>query len=220
MAAGWGYGEDDGPPCWGSLDPGFHLCAHGREQSPVDLAGAREAQLAPPGLAYGQARVTVEDTGRTIQVNPEPGHGLVLDGVRFHLRQFHFHHGSEHLVDGRMLPLEMHLVHRDDDGTVLVVGVFFTSGAENRTLAPVWDGFGRTAWPPLTLDLAALVPDRRTAWRYRGSLTTPPCSEGVTWIVLCEPLAMSARQIAAFGRLYPANRRPVQPLGDRSLLIG
>ena len=113
-----------------------------------------------------------------------PGNGITLDGTRFELLQFHFHHGSEHTLDGAQLPMEMHLVHRSDRGALAVIGVLLGECA---------------------------------AWRYRGSLTTPPCTEGVSWIVMTEPVTLSAAQIAAFGALYARNYRPVQPLGRRKL---
>ena len=223
-AASWGYGPLDGPARWATLDPAFAACDLGREQSPIDLTGGRRVDLTPVEFDYPRTRFAVENTGRTIQVNPDPGSGIVLDGVRYALQQFHFHHGSEHTVDGARLPLEMHLVHRSDQGTLAVVGVLFRVGAANAGLAPVWACLpaapGGTAVPSGRLDLSALLPAGRTTWRYRGSLTTPPCTEGVAWVVLAEPLTLSAAQIDAFAALYPNNRRPVQPLGERVLQRG
>ena len=223
-APAWGYGADDGPACWGSLDPAFALCDRGREQSPIDLTGARPARLDPIGFDYRPARVSVENTGHTVQVNPAPGSSILLDGARHELAQFHFHRGSEHLVDGVRLPLELHLVHRSADGALVVIGVLIEEGAANRTLAPVWARLpaepGAPRPVPGTLDLASLIPAGGTTWRYRGSLTTPPCGEGVAWAIPTGRLSMSAAQIAAFGAIFPNNYRPVQPLGERVLRIG
>ena len=220
----WGYEAHNGPACWGALDPAFGACARGREQSPVDLAGAQTADLEPVLFDYGRTRVAVENTGRTISIRPGPGHGMVLDGVRHELVEFHFHHGSEHLVEGVRLPLELHLVHRSDSGSIAVVGVFFTEGAANECLAPVWRHLpaerGSSPTGPVDTDLSYLLPEGRTSWRYRGSLTTPPCSEGVAWIVFCEPLSMPKAGIEAFGALHCGNFRPVQPLGSRVLALG
>ena len=220
----WGYEADNGPALWGTLDPVFAACARGREQSPIDLAGAQSAGLPPLEFDYRRSRIAAENTGHTIQANPEPGSSIVLDGMRYELGQFHFHCGSEHLVDSVRLALEMHLVHARGDGAVAVVGVLFEEGAANEALAPLWAHLpaepGASHALPGELDLASLLPARRTAWRYRGSLTTPPCTEGVAWAVLTETLTMSAAQIAAFAALYPNNRRPVQPLGERVLRIG
>ena len=217
----WGYGRGDGPAVWAELDPAFRACAAGREQSPIDLAGGLRADLTPVDFDYRQTRAVVEDTGHTIQATPAPGSGIVLDGVRYALQQFHFHHRSEHTVDGAEMPLEMHLVHRSESGALAVVGVLFAAGAANAALAPVWAAMppeaGVANAAPVRLDLAALLPAGRETWRYRGSLTTPPCTEGVAWVVLTEPLTLSAAQIDAFAAVHPNNRRPAQPLGERVL---
>ena len=218
----WGYEPHNGPEVWGSLDAAFIACASGDEQSPINLTAGQTAELAPIEFDYRRTRFAIENTGHTIQVNPNPGSGIVLNGVRSALLQFHFHHPSEHTFDGGRLALEMHLVHRSDLGSVTVVGVLFKEGEANEVLAPVWKHLppeqSESHMVPGKLDLASLLPAVRTTWRYRGSLTTPPCTEGVAWIVLTEPLAMSKAQIAAFGAIHPQNVRPVQPLGNRVLL--
>ena len=222
-ATTWGYGRHDGPAAWAELDPAFRTCALGREQSPIDLAGGLRAALPPVAFDYRPVRAVVENTGRTVQATPVPGSGIVLDGVRCALLQFHFHHPGEHTVDGAETPLEMHLVHRSGRGATVVVGVLFAEGAANAALAPVWAAMpteAGAASASVSLDLAALLPAGRETWRYRGSLTTPPCTEGVDWVVLVEPLTLSAAQIDAFAAVYPNNRRPVQPLGDRVLRRG
>ena len=163
----------------------------------------------------------VVNNGHTIQVNVDRGSGIVLDGTRYELLQFHFHHGSEHTVGGVRLPMELHLVHRSERGALAVVGVLLEEGAANATLTPIWERFPRRAnWAaalPEAFEVAALLPAPRSAWRYRGSLTTPPCTEGVSWIVMTESVTLSAAQIAAFGAIHPRNFRPVQPLNRRTL---
>ena len=220
----WGYEPHNGPGHWGTLDPAFSACAMGEEQSPIDLSAGRNADPLAIEFEYQRTRIAVENNGHTIQVNPDPGNAIVLTGVRFDLLQFHFHHASEHTVDGIQLPLEMHLVHRNDSGSLAVVGVLFEEGQANDALAPVWAHLPPDPAAPRVvpgeLDPASLLPATRTTWRYRGSLTTPPCTEGVNWIVLNEPLTMSPEQIAAFGAIYPNNFRPVQPLGTRVLECG
>ncbi|MCY3775622.1 MAG: carbonic anhydrase family protein [Candidatus Aminicenantes bacterium] len=220
----WGYEPHNGPEHWGTLDPAFSVCSTGEEQSPIDLTAGRNADPIAIEFEYPRTRIAIENNGHTIQVNPDPGRGIVLNGVRFHLLQFHFHHASEHTVDGIQFPLEMHLVHRNDGGSLAVVGVLFQEGPANDALAPVWAHLPTEQTAPDVipgeLDLASLLPAARTTWRYRGSLTTPPCTEGVNWIVLTEPLTMSPEQIAAFGAIYPNNFRPVQPLGKRVLDCG
>ncbi len=220
----WGYERDNGPEVWGRLDPAWATCDSGAEQSPVDLSGGATQGVSPVEFDYGACRATVENTGHSIQVNPSPGPGMELDGVRFDLRQFHFHHGAEHTVAGVQLPLELHLVHLSDAGGLAVVGVLIREGAVNAALSKIWACLPEQVGPPTdvpgVVDLPTLLPDDRTSWRYRGSLTTPPCTEGVAWIVIKQPLTMSAGQIAAFAQLYPNNFRPVQPLGSRVLRFG
>lgn len=222
--ARWGYEADNGPTVWGGLDQAYSMCALGAEQSPIDLAGGQAADLSQVDFDYQGCGATIENTGHSVQVNPAPGSGIVLDGVRYELRQFHFHRGSEHTVEGVRLALEMHLVHADDSGSIAVVGVLFSEGQVNDALAPVWGhlpGRPSPARPiPGELDLASLLPAGRRAWRYRGSLTTPPCTEGVSWVILTESLSLSTGQIDAFAAIYPKNYRPVQPLGKRVLYRG
>lgn len=218
----WSYEGNRGPACWGALDEAFSACADGAEQSPIDLAtGAAEGDYPAVAFDYGPRAGTVVNTGRTVQVNVDRGSGIMVGGTRYELLQFHFHHASEHTVVGARFPMELHLVHRSDAGDVAVVGVLLRDGAANETLAPIWAHLpreaGSTAAVPGMVRVAELLPETRTAWRYRGSLTTPPCTEGVSWIVMTEPVTLSAAQIAAFGALYPRNYRPLQPLGRRIL---
>ena len=220
----WGYEPHNGPALWGKLDRAFSVCALGTEQSPIDLTGGRSVDPLPMEFDYGRTRIAVENTGHTIQMKPESGNSIVIDGVRYDLLQFHFHHGSEHLVGGARFPLEMHLVHRNGDDGLAVAGILFAEGETNDALAPAWAHLppapGASRVVPGELDLASLLPSFRTTWRYRGSLTTPPCTEGVAWVIPTELLSMSAAQIAAFAAIYPYNCRPVQPLGERVLYRG
>ena len=218
----WGYEGEHGPEHWGSLDPGFAVCSNGREQSPIDLTGAERGALSEIVFEYGPSPISILNNGHTIQVDYQAGSGLVLDGARYGLVQFHFHHRSEHTVDGADFPLEMHLVHADADGALAVVGVLVEEGGANEALAPVFRQMPGEAGPAAmvegTVDAAALLPGRRTTWRYAGSLTTPPCSEGVSWLVMTEPVTASRGQIEAFKALFPVNNRPVQPLNGRRLV--
>ena len=218
----WGYAADNGPACWALLDPDYRLCGCGAEQSPVNLVDARAARLPTLRFDYGAVRASIEDTGPTIQFNTEPGHGLMIGRRRHELRQFHFHHASEHLVEGARWPMELHLVHTDSQGGLAVVGVFIREGEANSAVESLWQALvdDPESLGHIDVDLTALLPATTKAWRYRGSLTTPPCSEGVNWIVLADILTLSGRQIAAFTNYRPANCRPVQPLGRRVLAIG
>ncbi len=223
-AVSWGYATHNGPARWETLAPAFSLCALGKEQSPIDLTNGRRADLPPLVFDYRQTHLNIANTGHTIQVNADRGSSIDLDGRRYALQQFHFHRGSEHTFDGVQLPLEMHLVHRSDAGALAVVAVLFTAGEVNVALSPLWAHL-----PPVPavahtvsgkLNLESLLPAGRTTWRYRGSLTTPPCTEGVAWVVMHETLSLSATQIDAFSAIYPHNCRPVQPIGERTLYYG
>ncbi len=217
----WGYEGTHGPSHWGSLDPGFALCGDGREQSPIDLVGAEPQEQSAISFDYAPSPISILNNGHTIQVDYAAGSGIVLEGARYDLAQFHFHHGSEHTVEGAAYPMEMHLVHVGADGALAVVGVFLEEGASNEALAPVWSGLPEDPEPARTIsgtvDAAALLPDSRTTWRYAGSLTTPPCSEGVSWLVMTDPAPISRDQIEAFRRIVPPNARPPQPLHGRRL---
>ncbi len=187
------------------------------EQSPIDLADAASREFAEMAFDYAAAPVSVvSDHGFRFDLE-NPG-GVTVDGRRYELLQFHFHHPSEHTVSGAAFPMEMHLVHQHADGALAVVGVFLAEGDAHEALASVWGGMEE---PPgevaATLDPAALLPEERTTWRYPGSLTTPPYTEGVSWFVMTEPVTVSREQIEAFQRGTPMNARPVQPLNAREL---
>ncbi len=222
--APWGYDPHNGPARWGSLEPAFCLCRLGREQSPIDLTDERWVEPASLEVEYRRSRIVLHNTGHTVQADPEAGSGIVLEGVRHELLQYHFHCRSEHLVDGEPFPMELHFVHRNADGGLAVLGILIAQGKANDALATVWERLptapGASVEVPGMQDLASLLPPYRTTWRYRGSLTTPPCTEGVAWVLLDGPLEMSRSQIEAFAAIYPNNFRPVQPLYDRELLRG
>ena len=217
----WGYEGPGGPKYWGSLKPAFAVCASGTRQSPLDLAGATVSDLSHLAFDYTPSPITIFNNGHTVQVDYAPGSALVVDGVRYDLLQFHFHHASEHAVNGVRFPLEMHLVHRNATGALAVVGVFFEAGGVNAALETLWSHLPSEAGPRTVVagevDAAALLPERRTSWRYVGSLTTPPCTEGVAWIVMTDPVALSSEQIEAFRAIFPDNARPMQALNGRVL---
>jgi carbonic anhydrase len=232
-AGHWDYDGDEGPARWGQLSPDYSACAEGRSQSPIDLPAVNldEVDAGMPNFNPADFEPhpdehpeEVVNNGHTIQVDIEDGASLLIGDARFQLVQFHFHAPSEHTVAGRELPMELHLVHRSEAGVFAVVGVLIAEGRHNPAFEPIWkrlpieEGAHRSL-EDLTVDLDQLIPKRRLAFRYLGSLTTPPCSEGVRWFVLAQPIELSAEQIAKFAALYDDNNRPTQPLRGRSLVL-
>lgn len=222
MAAHWGYGGHNGPEYWGNLDPAYVLCRTGRRQSPIDIAAARhDPTIGPLGADYKKTRLTLVNNGHTIQVNCEPGSRLAYGTQRYELLQFHFHSPSEHLIEGRAFGMEAHFVHRGAKGGAAVIGVLMTEGESNPALAEFWEYVpAREATVPTSLALnpAELLPQGIHFYAYEGSLTTPPCSETVQWIVMKDPIEVSRAQIDRFRSLIGENARPVQPLNDREVL--
>jgi carbonic anhydrase len=206
----WSYGEK-----WDGV------CATGKRQSPVDLRSG--GSFAPRiQLEYWPTPMRVMNNGHTIELEYDAGSFLVLDGKRYALKQFHFHHPSEHHLDGKSFPLEVHFVHKSEDGKLAVVGVPIAEGAANKWLQPAWTDLpqpGEHREPEARINAADLVTSKPYL-HYSGSLTTPPCSEGVEWFEMTTPIEMSAEQIAAFAKMFPDNHREPQPLGDRHVEAG
>jgi len=196
----WSYDGAEDPAHWAALSPDFALCGAGHQQSPVDIV----------------------NNGHTIQVDTVGSGVLVIGRDRYVLQQFHFHTPSEHTVDGRSYPLEAHFVHKTADGKLAVVGLLFEEGADNPALNPCWSRLPKSAGPPVDLgrgglDLRNVLPGRHDVYRYAGSLTTPPCSEGVDWLVLKQHATASTAQIEAFRSIVPHDNRPTQPLAGRAV---
>ena len=223
----WEYEGEAGPDHWGELDERFAACAAGLEQSPVDIVTPTDPETLPEiEFSYQPSSVTMRNNGHTIQVDYEPGSSITIDGTVYNLVQFHFHHPSEHTIDGVVYPLELHLVHADADGNLAVVGVLIKEGPEeNAAFASVFDNLATEEMAPtlisdISVNAADLLPAEHHYFSYSGSLTTPPCSEGVRWSVLVEPVRLSVEQIEAFASIFPYDARPVQPLNDRVVLGG
>ena len=224
----WTYEGSEGPEFWGELSEEFAVCSTGDQQSPIDLddADAVDADLAELEFDYKSTPLSIVNNGHTIQVNYEPGSTLTLNGQTYELLQFHFHDPSEHTVEGNAYSMEAHLVHQNvETGDFAVVGVLIDIGGEdNSTLKPVWDNFPMEAGPAVEVDgievnVAELLPENtRDNYRYYGSLTTPPCSESVNWIVMKEPVTVSFQQVEHFATAVGENARPVQALGRRFVL--
>jgi len=220
----WTYEGHGGPAEWGKLAENFATCEKGSAQSPIDLAGAIPAKLAKIDVSYQPQPLTVLNNGHTIQVNFQPGNSLTLEGDRYDLLQYHFHHPSEHTINGKPAPMEVHLVHKSaKTGALAVLGVMMVPGKANPTIEAVWQAMPTSAGPEQKVDGVSLNPDTllpasRSYWRYEGSLTTPPCCEVVHWVNLKDPIEVSQAQLDRFATLFPLNARPVQPQNRRFLL--
>lgn len=217
--AAWGYGGPVGPAAWGGLRPEFARCASGQRQSPIDIRDGIAVDLEPVTFDYRASAFRVVDNGHTVQVSLEPGNSIVVGGRRFELVQFHFHRPAEERIDGRSFDMSLHLVHRDAEGRTAVVGLLLDRGDAQPVVQTVWNHLPlekhdevRTRTP---LDLNHLLPLDRGYFTYMGSLTTPPCDEGVLWMIMRQPVPVSQAQIDIFARLYPHNARPLQQASGR-----
>lgn len=222
-AAHWSYNGPAGPQTWGGLKPEFSLCGNGQRQSPIDIRGGLAVDLEPVAFSYQASRFAVIDNGHTVQANVAPGNFIDLGGKRYELVQFHFHRPSEERIDGRQFEMSVHLVHKDEQGKLAVVAVLMDKGQQAQpAVQKVWNNLplekGEENAARVALDIAELLPTDRRYFTYMGSLTTPPCSEGVQWVVMRQPVVMTAEQIDLFARIYPMNARPVQQAGGRRIL--
>jgi len=213
--AAWGYYGSKGPSNWGRLDPAYSACSKGKDQSPIDIRGTKtDRALKPIEFHYLSGPVTLFNTGNTIQGIVGPGSYIVANGVRYDLQQFHFHRPSEHLVKGKVSDLEIHLVHKSADGKFAVIAVRVNEGRVNGSLAAIWPSLpkapGATAPIRDPFNPLGLLPTDRAYWTYTGSLTEPPCTEGVQWFVLEDGTELAGDQLSAFAAIYQDNARQVQ----------
>ena len=218
----WSYEGETGPNAWVKLAPEFGACS-GKNQSPINLTNFIKATLTPLKFNYHPGGFDVLNNGHTIQVNYAAGSTIIVDGVIFELKQFHFHAPSENQINGKSFPLEGHFVHADKDGNLTVVALMFETGATNKPLDQLAAVMPATVGTPTTLatpfSAEQLLPSKRDYYRFNGSLTTPPCSEGVRWIVLKHPVSISKEQIDAIQKvMYHPNNRPLQAVNARMVL--
>lgn len=216
----YGYGTDDGPVKWGQLQDKDALCERGDMQSPIDLARANARGNLSMSVNYKPGPLTVSNKGLTVQADFAPGSSMISGGATFNLIQIHFHTPSEHAISGKRYPLTGHFVHATESGRLGVLGVMFEEGAANAELAKILAAVPGTKSEPKAvagkmIDPNGLLPADRLFYRYMGSLTTPPCSEGVNWHVLKDPITASRDQIAAFEKLMGDNSRPVRAINNR-----
>ena len=216
---GWGYEGASGPAFWASLSKDNALCAKGQRQSPIDIQGGLPLDLEPIEFIYRAGFFSEVDNGHTLQVTPAPGNQIRVGTRRFELQSLHFHRPSEERVNGRRFEMSVHLVHKDSKGRLAVIALLVEEGPEHPGLQQLWNQIPLekhdTVLSTTEFDPRALLPSQPGYYTYMGSLTTPPCSEDVLWLVMQQPIAVSAQQLAVFSRLYSGNARPVQPVNGR-----
>jgi carbonic anhydrase len=220
----WSYEGEEDPKHWGKLDPAYAACSSGHIQSPINIAHARQADLPPLQFSYSTVPLSIVDNGHTIMVNYAPGSTLTVGDRIYTLKQFHFHHPSEEHVNGKKYDLVAHLVHADPDGHLAVVAILFR---RDSTPAPLFD----ILWQNLSsekgkvveassvsINAKDLLPPTTGYYTFAGSLTTPPCTEGVTWYVFKTPVDISGSQLEFFAKRYNHDNRPIQPTNHRVVL--
>ena len=215
----WSYDGDTGPANWGKINSGWAKCGTGNRQSPIDLRDGMKVDLEHIAFDYRSSGFNVIDNGHTIQVGVGLGNYITVQNRTYELQQFHFHRPSEEKINGRGTEMVVHLVHKDGEGNVAIVAVLLERGAPNSMIQTVWNNLPlekqQTVSPVVALDVNDILPKKREYFTFMGSLNEPPCTEGVLWLVMKQPMPASPAQMALFSRLYPLNARPIQPGGGR-----
>ncbi len=215
----WAYAGVAGPAAWGAIRPEFKLCGNGQRQSPIDIRDGIAVELETVQFDYRASDFKVIDNGHTVQVNIGNGNSIQVGGRRYELVQFHFHRPAEERINGRSFDMSLHLVHQDAEGRRAVVGLLLERGAPQPVVQTVWNNLPleksieQAGLNPM--DLMQLLPSDRGYYTYMGSMTTPPCDEGVLWMVMRQPVTVSQSQLDIFARLYPMNARPLQSAAGR-----
>ncbi|MYM23312.1 carbonic anhydrase family protein [Duganella sp. FT135W] len=215
----WSYEGESGPANWASINPAWAKCGAGNRQSPIDIRDGMKVELEQIGFDYHPSSFNVTDNGKTVQVMVGGGNFLNIGNRMYELIQFHFHRPSEERINGKGYEMVVHMVHKDAEGHIAMLAVLLERGRPQPVIQNVWNNLPLekfdTAAPSTVLDPLELLPARRDYFTFMGSMTTPPCQEGVLWIVMKEPVQASPQQMALFSRLYPLNARPVQPSSGR-----
>jgi carbonic anhydrase len=207
----------------GKLDPAYSSCSLGRTQSPIDVKDATPRDLPALRIDYQDGLLNIIENGHTIQVNYAPGSTLSVGDKTYSLKQFHFHHPAEEHINGKSFPFVAHLVHADAEGHIAVMTVLFETGTANALIDRLWKNLPSEKDKANTLffvcgQVRDLLPSERGYFSFKGSLTTPPCTEGVTWYVLQSHPTISPEQVKAFAKIYPMNARPIQATNGREIL--
>jgi carbonic anhydrase len=222
FAADWSYEGARGPGQWGEVDAASKVCSAGSQQSPIDIGATIRASLPRLDIAWARRADTIINNGHTIQVNVADGSPLTVARETYKLLQFHFHRPSEHLIGGKRFAMEVHFVHRTASGALGVIGVMMKTGRPNSVFNKIVTTMPTAAGPAVKADARinpnGLLPARRSYFSYAGSLTTPPCSEVVSWMLLTDAIEVADADVAAFARLYAMNARPVQKPNRRYVL--
>ncbi len=220
--AHWGYAGEHGPDHWAQMKSEFATCASGQEQSPIDITSATKSDLVKIKFDYKSSPVKVLNNGHTVQVNYGGDNTITIGSQTYKLLQFHFHSPSENTINKKSYDMEAHLVHKNDKGELAVVGVMMQAGGANKTLEPIWAAIPKEVNKEVALTAeinpADLLPATQEFYHFKGSLTTPPCSEGVNWFVMRDATTVSTDQVKAFVATVGQNARPVQALNKRSVL--
>jgi len=219
----WGYEGDELPENWAQLSPEYQMCGLGKNQSPVDISGTIKAQVGELDTHYGQTSGVIVNNGHTVEITEKnPNDYLIVNGEKYNLIQFHFHAPSENKINGKSYPMEGHFVHENKNGDLLVMAIMFDEGAENESAEQLLSLLSEQENKPASFDninIASFLPKDKSYYRFSGSLTTPPCSEGVIWIVLKNPMTLSKLEINKFAHAFKHhNNRPIQPLNGRIII--
>ncbi len=218
----WSYSGKGGPSHWGSLKAEYTACSKGTRQSPINISKALGTELGPLKFKYRKSlSLTILNNGHAIQINQRKGSVLHLDGTEYDLLQIHFHSPSEHTIDNKSYPMEAHFVHRDKDGNLAVVGLMIGVGSHNTALDTIWPVLPKTkskAKLNIKYEIAKLLPAGKSYYRYAGSLTTPPCTESVTWLVLKDTIEISKDQLKSYRNILNKTNRPIQKRNNRLIL--
>jgi len=219
--AHWGYEGHEGPAHWGELSHDYHMCKEGKQQSPINITDTHKGKLDKIKFSYQASAKNIVNNGHTIQVNMNKGSSITVGGKTYHLLQFHFHSPSEHTINGKPADMVAHFVHQAKDGQLGVVGVLINKGKANKVIGQLWKKLPTTSGDSNDLssdiNVKKLLPKSKAYYNYSGSLTTPPCSEGVNWMVLKSPTQVSAAQVKVFTGIFSKSVRPVQALHGRNV---
>jgi carbonic anhydrase len=219
----WDYSGSLGPNHWGDLKPEFATCSAGHLQSPIDIRSPKKADLPAIEFHYKASPLHIVDNRHTIMINYSPSSFIDVGGKRYELKQFHFHRPSEEKINGHASEMSVHLVHADADGNLAVVAVLLNKGDDNPLIHELWNDLPKekdkeAVLENVQIDLSQLLPVNRGYYTFSGSLTTPPCTEKVTWFVLKQPVTISDAELERFANLYQNDARPTQPQNGRVVL--